>query len=559
MNRYLLRAFFCIFLVFNCQEHLFAQSTNFEAGSPLYPLLERMEIKSGNLNNQLFLDVQPVSRDQVHAGIFFNSDSSKIKFTSADRYWLAYLANENLPYSGGSWTSSKKPVLSLFYQSKANLYQYHTNDSNFIVFVNPVVALGYGKEKDSSAYRYRNTRGVEIRGSIDKHVGFYTYLTDNQVVQPGYVQDYVNSHGAVPGEGYWKPFKGRGYDYFTARGYFTFSPEKHIHIQFGNNQNFIGSGYRSLILSDFAKDYLNLQVTARIWRFQYQNIFASMTDDSFSKSPYPVKYAAFHYLTFDAAKFLNIGVFEGIMFYDVNHNGRGFDISYLNPVIFYRSVEQSNGSPDNALVGANINVLPGKKIKIYGQLLLDEFQVHQVFSSHQWWGNKYALQAGFKWIDIFGLPNVDWQAEANLIRPYTYSEKDPSENYSHYGQPLAHPLGANLREMVNIIRINPYGPLDIRIKYIFIQQGKDTGKLDYGSNIFLSYTTRTGDYNINLLQGVETNISIAELIVSYQVRHNLFIDVNALYRNESNLNYSKQTLYAGIGIRLNFMYHNYDF
>jgi len=538
-----------------------AQSTNFEPGSPAYPILERMEMKSGSLNNQLFLDEQPVQRVQANRNAFFFQDSASLHLTSADKYWLQYLGDDNLQYSGGNWYGSKKPILKYFYQSRANLYQFQTKDSGFQVFINPVLAFGFGKEQDSAAYRYRSTRGVEIRGAIDKHIGFYTYLTDNQVLLPGYVQDFVKKYGVIPGESYYKPFKGNGYDYFTTRGYFTFSPEEHIHFQFGNNQNFIGSGYRSLILSDFATDYLNLQVSTRIWRFQYQNIFAAMTDNQFSIAPYPLKYAAFHYLSFDAAKFLNIGVFEGVMFYDVLHNGRGFDFSYLNPIIFYRAVEQANGSPDNALVGANITALPCKHLKLYGQLLLDELQVHEVFSSQGWWGNKYALQAGFKWIDIFGIPNLDWQSEFNLIRPYTYSEKDPSENYSQYGQALAHPLGANLREFVNIIRFNPYGPLDIKLKYIHIDQGKDSvgGTTDYGSNIFLSYSMRTGDYGVQLLQGVVTSINIAELIVSYQVRHNLFVDFNVLYRDEANAQYNKSTIYAGLGVRLNFALHSYDF
>jgi hypothetical protein len=175
--------------------------------------------------------------------------------------------------------------------------------------------------------------------------------------------------------------------------------------------------------------------------------------------------------------------------------------------------------------------------------------------------NKYALQGGIKWIDIFGISNFDWQGEVNIIRPYTYSEKNPTENYSQYAQPLAHPLGANLREFISIFRYNPIGPLDIRLKYFYIKQGKDSvgGGPDYGSNIFLSYSLHTSDYGVQLLQGVVTTINMAELIVSYQFKHNLFVDFNALYRSETNAQYNRTTVYAGIGVRLNFMYHNYDF
>jgi len=561
MNNRLLRFLSATIVFLSTYYTALSQSTNFVSGSPVYPFLERMEIKSGNLNNQLFLDIQPVQRSQVNKNIFYIKDSANLKLTKADRYWINYVEDENLEYSNGNWNSSRKPIFRYFYESKANLYQYQTKDSDFQIFINPVIALGFGKERDSSAYRYQDTKGIEIRGSIDKHVGFYTYLTDNQVLLPGYIQNNVNKTQSVPGEGYWKPFKQGGYDYYTALGYITFSPEKHINFQFGNTQNFIGSGYRSLLLSDVAPAYVNLMVSARVWRFQYQTIFAQLTGDSFNKAPYPIKYAAFHYLTFDATRFLNIGVFEGVIFNNGNNPGRGFDFSYLNPVIFYDAVVNNNGAADKETVGANINILPCRNLKIYGQFLLNEFEAHQILSSNNWWGNKYGAQIGFKWIDIFGLNNVDWQSEFNLVRPYTYTAADPLNSYSQYGQPLADPLGANFREFINIIRINPFGPIDIKLKYIFIQQGKDslTGTTDYGSNILISYHNRTADYGIQLLQGVLTTTHIAEIIVSYQVRHNLFLDFNALFRHESNAQYNRTTMYTGVAVRLNFMSKSYDF
>jgi len=564
MNKTLLIIVLPIFIAIigftsNCQ----GQSTNFEPGSPAYPFLERMEIKSGNLNNQLFLDIQPVQRSQVNRGLFCyrDKDSAYLRLSKVDRYWLDYLNDENLPYTNGNWNSSKNPVLKIFYQSKANFLQYTTKDSDFQVFVNPVLGFGLGREKDSSTLRYQNTRGMELRGSIDKKVGFYTLLTDNQVSLPGYVQGYTKKYGAVPGVGYWKNFKKEGYDYYDAAGYITFSPDKHINIQFGNTQNFIGSGYRSLLLSDFAENYLNLMVTARIWRFQYQNIFAQLTTNDFSTSPYPIKYAAFHYLTFDAAKFLNIGVFEGVIFNDSNNRGRGFDFSYLNPLIFYDAVVNNNGAADKETAGANINILPARNFKIYGQFLLNEFQAHEILSSANWWGNKYGVQAGFKWIDIFGLHNVDWQSEFNLVRPYTYTSQFSVNNYSQYGQPLADPLGANFREFINIIRINPIGPLDIKLELFYIQQGADSasGGPDYGSNIFIPYSHRTGDYGIAMLRGVLTNTIIAEAVVSYQLKHNLFIDLTGLFRHQTSALYDHNTIYASVGLRLNFARKEYMF
>ncbi len=51
-----------------------------------------------------------------------------------------------------------------------------------------------------------------------------------------------------------------------------------------------------------------------------------------------------------------------------------------NPVIFYRSVEQALGSPDNAFLGFDFKVKFAKHCQIYGQFLLDEFNFSKEFS-----------------------------------------------------------------------------------------------------------------------------------------------------------------------------------
>lgn len=541
----------------------FSQSAYFNLNQASNSILDRLEIKSGNIKNQLFLDAKPLRRDAVAGFIsqFDSSSSLNIKLTPADNYWINYLKNDNLPWSGIDPLNAKRPVLKYFYRSKANFYQY--TDSSFHVFINPVLAFEGGKESISDKMVYRNTRGVEIRGSIDKKVGFYSYITENQLRLPEHIRQYTNATGAVPGEGFTKPYKdSAGRDFFNTRGYITFSPTRHIHMQFGNDRNFIGNGYRSLLLSDFAKDYLSLKINTQIWRFNYQNIFAQFTDfQPRLPKPYPKKYGAFHYLSLDVTKFWNIGVMEGIMFNDRKNEGRGFDFSYLNPVIFYRSVEHNLGSPDNALAGMNTSFIFMKHFRLYGQVVLDEFVISELRKNRGWWGNKYALQAGFKYIDMFGLPNIDWQTEFNLVRPYTYSSDTPANSFSQFNQALAHPRGANFRELINILRINTYGPVDIKLKYILTEQGKDTSNSNYGSNILLSYKTRQADYGNSLLQGNKSITQYMEAVVSWQARQNLFLDINAIYRTEkadfNNIN--TNNFYLGAGLRLNFISQTYDF
>jgi hypothetical protein len=552
-----------------------AQSTNYDRNSPAYKFLERLEIKSGNLNNGLFLDAAPITRENAESfrkALFTNNHIFTHFFTKSNRFLLNYYYADNLIYNDSLandsnykqrvYGYSKKPILRHFYKTKANLLEAHTD--GFDVYINPVLGFEYGKQQDFDQKIFRNTRGFEIRGQISHKLGFYTYFTENQAGFPTYIKSYIKKNGSVPDVGLWKDFKKSYYDFLNSRGYITFSPIKNIHMQFGNDKNFIGSGFRSMLLSDFAKDYLQLKINTRVWRFQYQNIFAEMTNYQGNKNvPYPKKYAAMHYLSFDAARWFNVGVFEGIMFYDNKNNGRGFDLNYLNPIIFYRSVEHNLGSPDNALLGTNLNFLVAKRVKIYGQLLLDEFVLNAYRDTSKakqnWWANKYGFQAGFKWIDFLGLPNVDIQSELNVVRPYTYSTDTVAKAFEHFKQPLAHPMGSNLREMVNILRINTFAPLDIQIKYIITQQGLDTGKVNLGSNIFLNNRTRYRDYGNDLLQGLKTTTTFAELTASYMLKHNLFLDANVLYRTQKNDLMSDKIMYYGLGLRLNFTKPDYTF
>jgi hypothetical protein len=250
------------------------------------------------------------------------------------------------------------------------------------------------------------------------------------------------------------------------------------------------------------------------------------------------------------------------MFSAENSKGRyGFDASYLNPIIFYRAVEEEMGSPDNALIGLNLNIIPFRKVRIYGQLMMDEFLLKHLRAMDNNWTNKYALQAGLKYINVFGINNLDFQGEFNLIRPYTYSHDTISNTYSHYNQSLAHPLGANLVEKIIILKYNPIGRLNISLKLMHIVQGKDTGKYDFGGNILLDYHQRyrvPGD-KAYLLQGLRTINQQAELLVSYMIWHNLFLDGQVIISSEKNSLINQSLFYTGGSLRLNFAIPKYQY
>ena len=167
---------------------------------------------------------------------------------------------------------------------------------------------------------------------------------------------------------------------------------------------------------------------------------------------YAKKYMSSHYLSINATKKLNISLFESVI-WRMNHapGSSGFDVNYLNPIVMLRPVEFSVGSSGNVLVGLNLNYKLPFSSYFYGQLLLDEFTLEQIKSNNGYWANKFAYQLGYKIFNAFSIDNLTLQTEYNLARPYTYSHFNTQQNYAHYNQPLAHPLGANFSELLLLL------------------------------------------------------------------------------------------------------------
>ena len=543
-----------------------SQSTYLPQGDKQNVLLERLEIKAGTDSVLNFSKTKYFNRSKyvINGVKSYLQKAGETNLSKVDAHNLRslYLNNtEWLTADERDQYKSKKPILKNFYTTPANLYEVHVND--FDLVVNPVIQYVISKESDNDQSLFSNTRGLTVRGRIAKKIGFAAYLTDNQERDPAYVQQWVRDRSAVPGNGYYKSFKDPGgLDYFDARGYFTFNVAKYIDVAFGYDKNFIGNGHRSLFLSDFGNSNLFLKLKTRIWKFNYQNIFMEL-HNAYARGGDKLlvkKYDVMHHLDVNVTKWLNIGLFEGVVFGRENK----FDFSYLNPVIFYRSIEQQNGSQDNAVVGLDFKANLAKRFQVYGQLLLDEFKLSQVRAKNGWWANKYGIQLGAKYIDAFTIKNLDLQIEHNRVRPFTYSHRDSVANYTHYNQPLAHPLMANFWETIGILRYQPAPKWMVQAKAIIYKQGRDTGSVSYGSNIFLPSVSpyRTSDYGFSIGSGWKTNVMYASLLVSYELRENLFLELFGVARKQETKTapiISEKSTIVSFGVRWNMHRREFDF
>jgi len=326
-----------------------------------------------------------------------------------------------------------------------------------------------------------------------------------------------------------------------------------FNIQAGKGNNFIGDGYRSLLLSNNQAPYSYIKLTTKFGKVIYTNLYSTLynlNDNNLNK-----KFSATHYLNVDINSSISIGIFESVLWQSrIGAYNRGFEIGYLNPIIFYRPVEFSMGSnKGNALMGLNFAVKI-KNHKLYGQFLLDDLNISRQKDSDEenyssgFFQNKYGYQLGVS----FNYKNLNYNLEYNQVQPYTYAHKIPFQNYSHINQALAHPLGANFKEVINIVKFKKEN-FFISLSSKFIKIGLDSVNSHFGQNIFISDLNASndgaqysfGNYNG---QGILTYMYVFEPEISYKLKHfDIFSSI--YYINKKSDLIDQTSIYVLIGIR----------
>ncbi len=361
--------------------------------------------------------------------------------------------------------------------------------------------------------------------------GFYRYaFAPNEA----YLDSNTSIGQSINGLGMQREIGNYSLHHFEA--YASFSPNEYFNFLAGNGKNFWGDGYRSLLLSDNASAYPFLRINSTFWNVKYTNLWAMHRDHQYENyASIRAKFQVAHQISWNILKNLNLSVFETIIWQAKDTlNNRNFEPNYLNPIIFFRPVEYSIGSSDNALLGASLKYVFKQKWVAYGQLLLDEFFLKEIRARSKWWANKYGIQLGIKGYDVFKIKNLSILAEYNVVRPFTYAHVTSQQNYAHNDQSLAHPLGSNFHEGIFLIRYqleNWY----FHCKTIYAEKGEDYNDgINNGGNMFVSYTERDREYGHIIGQGKGKYVFQQEWRIAYTISYaqNLRAFINYGYRTE---------------------------
>jgi hypothetical protein len=488
-------------------------------------------------------------------------------FNYVDQYFDLEAERESLLKDQKTWLGRK------WY----NEHFFEVAGDDYWFVVDPGVDLQLGKDSRDDVNTYNNTRLVNVSGGIGDQITFGMNIQESQARFPGYFEREVRlrapdggNPGIVPGRGIAEDGGENIFDYPVATGYINYKPSKYFDLQLGHGQHFIGDGYRSLVLSDNSQPFPYFKLNAKFWKLDYTVLYTSLRDvrsEVTADDSFRTKYMTHHYLSWNATKRLNIGLFESVLWQDDNQ--RGFDFNYVNPVIFYQSVELQTGSRGgNALLGFTAKYKFSDRLTGYGQLTIDEFSGASVVSGDGSYQNKSAYQLGMKWQNAFKVPNLMMQLEYNRVRPYTYSHNSVVLNYGNSNQALAHPWGANFYEAILIGRYTKDRWYGIA-KAIYGERGYDIlqngDNAFYGGNIYGSEDDRVSDNGNETVQGNISNFFYGHLEAGYVINpaSRLKVFGQVIYRSQNprynnDLVRGESTMWLNIGLRTDIMNWSFD-
>jgi hypothetical protein len=358
-------------------------------------------------------------------------------------YWPGYAQSAERTYPELNPSDSNR---SGFYRKLYNENLIILNTEDFKLTLDPIFHFMVGienAENEEQKTIYQNTRGLLIQGALGKKISFYSSFLENQARFPTYMYQFTKETGVAPGSGRVKFVDEDEVDYSMASAGIAWKVNDEFSIKLGYDKDFMGFGYRSLLLSDNAFNYPHLRIDFNWFegKLRYALNYALLQDldrvqsGETPEATFKRKTGLFHALTYKPFKTLEFSLFNAAL-RAIDPAGEEFDyyFHFFVPVIFWNSL--INEDETLSKVGLSLRWKIIKDLQVYGQYISGD--------------GPSGWMAGVNWRNAL-LQNLHVTAE------FSYMEEHPREIYdfvlqprftfSHYGQSLGHPLGSGFSEL----------------------------------------------------------------------------------------------------------------
>ncbi|MBD1427315.1 gliding motility protein RemB [Sphingobacterium arenae] len=420
-----------------------------------------------------------------------------------------------------------------------HLIEVAKDDHIFYLDFMPDFIIGAERGTNSKTL-WTNTRGAQAGLSVNKKFSLFVSFYENQARYASFIDSTARAIGNLPGQGFSKNLNTGKYDWMNATANMTYHFSDAFQASVAYDKIHIGEGYRSVLVSDNPYNFTHARFSGTVGRWQYHSIWAYMNDlrnprvadaqDPFSaRLGNGVKYGAFQYVDYLAGEKLSIGLFHSLIWAQNN---------------------QGTGGKANGGLGLNMKYRPWKKYIFYGQLYADDISKFGFGSGDN---HRTAFQLGGKTYDLFDVANLNVTAEYNQAAPYTYQHPNNRINYTSNGEALAHPRGANFREVLGIATYR-WNRWEIYGQTMYARYGLDPSDTEnVGVDLFKEDVTADA---FHIGQGNVNNLFYNEFRFSYVMnpKYNLRWELGLIDRRNKNTasgDYHHSTIFT-FGLRSSF-------
>jgi hypothetical protein len=551
-----------IILLFLCVQ-IFGQHDNVPIDHDVYLFLKEMKVK-GVLKG--IHDDNPVmSRYEVRKHLEFLNEKI-IELSTNEKSILKKYQNEfyddkadssNTFQFFGTGSGFSSDYSDFFSDKIKHMYSYRDENASFYLEI-----LGRALQGQQFKPFVNNSSlfdiGFRFRGTLFDKIGY------NLTAQKGGIagsQDLAPTFDPRLNYNfkYYERFENIG-NYDFAEGYLRYYTEPadgmNLALQIGREKLKLGYGYGSkLVLSGDhpVLDFIKLDFNYGI--FSFTSLHASTVGEfHFDRELNYTKHIAYNRFKLSFENLFDLGFGESIIY-----SGRGIDLAYLNPFVFYKYVEMSLQDRDNGLVFLDFQSNFIKNLEFQATFFLDE-NILSHLQELDLFSNKTAYQVGAFWYSPFSIDDLSLVLEYTRIRPYVYSHVNIKNSYTSHAQNLGHRIGPNADEIHTALSYNINERMRVILEYQHVRSGENIfdgqGNLIFnaGGDFMIGHRELIDAKYINFLDGERINQNIFSFKFRIEPVREVWFDLFYKYIAEKNVTKetSVNTSFAYIRMMFNF-------
>ncbi len=549
----------------------FSQAENVATVDPVYVFLKRMEVK-GII--QHFRDaILPLSRRQV-AGFLVGVKGKEELLTQVERdelgdFFLQF-QYEIIHSTDGVYSllDFDEPdvgsMANRLFLSEGQKYLYAYTDTNTTFFVDGLATID-ARRSTGDALHGQNAEflqlGGRMRGTIYNKVGYYIQGTNAAF----WGSRAVLLRDNILSQAYTLVNDPEVQNFDFSEGYVRYDGNI-LSAEIGQERILWGTGYGSkIILSDNPRVFPFIRLDAEYKALKYTFLHAwllgtrssltfTLPSDTSAKFIEPLnadKYLAAHRLELSFPSLFDIG-FQEIIIY----SNRSVDGAYLNPLILLESAQRSRDERDNNFWAFDIKTHFMNNVQLQASIDFDDIFLKEWFKND--WDNKDAFQVGLMFTDPLGVSNTTFAVEYSHIEPFTFSHgRSRDDNYGSDGRILGDSIGPNAESWFFRLDDMLTHKLSASVRFQIQRHGTNIynaqGQLieNVGGD-YLQPHRDTDPEQKDWLGGDLIRTYIGQFYLTYQIVHQIYIDVHYQYTHQINDGLGTQSRDQDFGADIRF-------